>query len=199
MSTDPKPQSKKDDIIMASIEIFANEGFDRPTMDSIATRASVSKRTLYKYFPNKNALLDDILMYLINQKQSVLNFTYNDDEDLFVQLERIITQKTEHILYPSNLKLARIILSEALKGEGLLKDKLEAVLKTEKVTLEWIEKAQKANKLTIEEQPLEILDFLGELINGVIFFPILFGKKEQATQQEIESVASMFLHQKGKS
>jgi len=199
MSTDSKPQSKKDDIIMASIEIFANEGFDRPTMDSIATRASVSKRTLYKYFPNKNALLDDILMYLINQKQSVLNFTYNDDEDLFVQLERIITQKTEHILYPSNLKLARIILSEALKGEGLLKDKLEAVLKTEKITLDWIEKAQKANKLTTEEQPLEILDFLGELINGVIFFPILFGKKEEATQEEIESVASMFLHQKGKN
>ena len=197
MSPEVKQMSKKEEIISASIEIFVNEGFDRPTMDSIASRAGVSKRTLYKYFPNKHALLDDILIQLVDEKQSGLDFKYSKEEDILIQVQGIIKHKTDHILCPSNLKLAKIILSEALKGEGFLKDMLEEVLKTEKVTLEWIQHAQDDGKLSKEEEPLIVLDFLNELVNGIIFFPILFGKKDNVTDKEIEDVAKMFLFLKG--
>ncbi|MBC76050.1 MAG: hypothetical protein CME64_08530 [Halobacteriovoraceae bacterium] len=196
MSSEIKQLSKKEEIISASIEIFVNEGFDRPTMDSIASRAKVSKRTLYKYFSNKHALLDEIIFRLVDEKHSSLNFKYSKDEDILLQIQNIIKHKTDHLLCPSNLKLAKIILSEALKGEGFLKDMLEEVLRTERVTLEWIKQAQEDQKL-LKEEPLVILDFLNELVNGIIFFPILFGKKDQVTKKEIEDVSRMFLFLKG--
>ena len=74
--------TKKQDILLASIEIFVNEGFDRPTMDSIATRANVSKRTLYKHYPSKRSLLDSILIHLISNNQKALEFNFKKTDSL---------------------------------------------------------------------------------------------------------------------
>lgn len=39
-------------------ELFGSRGYERVTMEQVAQRAGVSKRTLYKYFPAKEALLE---------------------------------------------------------------------------------------------------------------------------------------------
>lgn len=44
------------------LEIFFREGVSSQTMEGIADKAGVSKRTLYKYFPNKDHLIDSVLM-----------------------------------------------------------------------------------------------------------------------------------------
>lgn len=41
--------------------LFRAQGYSRVTMEQIADRAGVSKRTLYKYFPVKEALLERML------------------------------------------------------------------------------------------------------------------------------------------
>lgn len=186
--------TKKDDIVQATIEIFVNEGFDRPSMDSIASRANVSKRTLYKHFPSKRSLLDEILLFLIGQKQNALNFTYDSEQSAQDQLIKIVSDKAHLILCPNNIKLAKIIMSEFLKDEGFLKGHIETVLKSETTTLTWIEEAQKAGKIKNDQSPLEMLEFLNELVNGLIFFPVLFGKKENFSNNEIQNIVKMFLH-----
>jgi len=44
------------------IEIFFREGVSSQTMEGVADKAGVSKRTLYKYFPNKEQLIDSVIM-----------------------------------------------------------------------------------------------------------------------------------------
>lgn len=41
--------------------LFESEGYERVTMEQVASQAKVSKRTLYKYFPVKEALLESVL------------------------------------------------------------------------------------------------------------------------------------------
>lgn len=192
-----KRENKKEDILKASLDIFVNEGFDRPSMDSIASRANVSKRTLYKHFPNKHALLNEILIKLINQSQSEFSFTFHPDRNIAVQLQDVVDQKVGKITCPSNLMLAKIILSEFLKDKGILKEMIEEVLKNETATLRWIQAAQKAKALTKDASPLELLERLNELINGIFFFPILFGKKDRISPREVEELVKMFLHVNG--
>jgi AcrR family transcriptional regulator len=48
-------------ILDATIELLAEVGFDRMTMDTVALRAKASKATIYRYWPDKTALVLDAL------------------------------------------------------------------------------------------------------------------------------------------
>jgi AcrR family transcriptional regulator len=43
-------------ILQATLELIAEVGFDRMTMDNVATRAKASKATIYRRWPDKTAL-----------------------------------------------------------------------------------------------------------------------------------------------
>lgn len=44
-------------IITAAVELFKAQGYAQTTIDDIATEAEISRRTLFNYFPSKEALL----------------------------------------------------------------------------------------------------------------------------------------------
>lgn len=48
---------KRAAILAAARELFVAEGFERTSVDAVAARAGVSKRTVYDYFGDKRALL----------------------------------------------------------------------------------------------------------------------------------------------
>lgn len=48
---------KRSAILSAARELFLTDGFDRSSVDAVAARAGVSKRTLYDYFGDKQTLL----------------------------------------------------------------------------------------------------------------------------------------------
>jgi len=50
----------RDKILEKSNELFLNLGFKSVTMDEIASALGISKKTLYKYFSNKTALIDAV-------------------------------------------------------------------------------------------------------------------------------------------
>ena len=43
--------------MQAATELFLDAGYGAVSMDAIACRARVSKRTVYSYFPGKDAIL----------------------------------------------------------------------------------------------------------------------------------------------
>lgn len=49
-------------IVQAAIDVFTTRGFDAATMDEVAQRVGVSKAALYRYFPSKNALLEEVFV-----------------------------------------------------------------------------------------------------------------------------------------
>jgi AcrR family transcriptional regulator len=58
--TDHERQQKVDAIIQAAQSLFIAEGFPSVSMRKIAAKAGMGTMTLYKYFPNKNAILHHI-------------------------------------------------------------------------------------------------------------------------------------------
>lgn len=44
-------------IIEAAVELFKSRGYNQITMDDIAEKAEISRKTLFNYFPSKESLL----------------------------------------------------------------------------------------------------------------------------------------------
>ncbi|MGB1042007.1 MAG: TetR/AcrR family transcriptional regulator [Tenacibaculum sp.] len=73
----------KDKILEKAGEMFLNYGFKSVTMDDIASKLAISKKTLYKYFSNKADLvdasieavqkaIDDTIMFIKEQKYNAI-------------------------------------------------------------------------------------------------------------------------------
>ncbi|MFE7440238.1 TetR/AcrR family transcriptional regulator [Streptomyces chartreusis] len=73
---------KRAAILSAARELFLADGFDRSSVDAVAARAEVSKRTVYDYFGDKQTLLqavvDSVGQSLITTIRRTLDDTLTD-------------------------------------------------------------------------------------------------------------------------
>lgn len=53
--------ARRDAILSAALQVFAEHGFEAARLDEVATRAGVAKGTLYLYFRDKTALFEDLV------------------------------------------------------------------------------------------------------------------------------------------
>lgn len=49
-----------DDILTATLDLLEEDGVDKMTMTAIAAKAGLSKAAIYRYFPNKSALIGEL-------------------------------------------------------------------------------------------------------------------------------------------
>ncbi|WP_299395012.1 TetR/AcrR family transcriptional regulator [Pelagibius sp.] len=56
------PSPKQQAIVAAAAELFLHQGYGAVSMDAIAAKAEVSKRTVYSHFPGKDALFAAVMM-----------------------------------------------------------------------------------------------------------------------------------------
>lgn len=69
-------QSKKADIqarvVQCALQLFRENGIDATTMETIADVAGITKRTLYRYFPNKEAIASAYWLGNVREKTAML-------------------------------------------------------------------------------------------------------------------------------
>ena len=73
-------QQKVDDILKAAKKVFFKKGFLKTTMDEIAYEASLSKPTIYKFFPTKEDLYFSLVIPVIKE-------CLHDMEEINLQLQ----------------------------------------------------------------------------------------------------------------
>ncbi|MFF0526820.1 TetR/AcrR family transcriptional regulator [Nocardia amikacinitolerans] len=110
--------SKRAAILSAARELFLADGFDRSSVDAVATRAGVSKRTVYDYFGDKQTLLqavvDTVGQSLITTIRRTLDDTLTDlaetadlEEALVTFSMRIATEMLGSAEYATLQRLVR--------------------------------------------------------------------------------------------
>ncbi|MFE0257468.1 TetR/AcrR family transcriptional regulator [Streptomyces sp. NPDC059010] len=109
---------KRAAILTAARELFLADGFDRTSVDAVAARAGVSKRTVYDYFGDKQTLLravaDGVGQSLITTIRRILDDTLTDPteaadlEDVLVTFSmRIATDMLGSAEYATLQRLVR--------------------------------------------------------------------------------------------
>jgi hypothetical protein len=71
-----KKESLREKIIQTSIDMFFDKGFDQTTVEDIACKLEISKRTFFRYFPAK----EDVVLSLYDNL--VPNTYVNNEKDL---------------------------------------------------------------------------------------------------------------------
>jgi len=82
--------SDKDKILFFTHAKFIQEGFYKTTMDEIARDLQMSKKTIYKYFPSKNELLEAVCDMRIDLMQTKMNEIIESDDDSVTKFIRIL-------------------------------------------------------------------------------------------------------------
>ena len=57
MSTPLNKETKKRDIAIAAMSVFADRGFEAASMNQVAKEAGIGKGTIYEYYPSKEELI----------------------------------------------------------------------------------------------------------------------------------------------
>lgn len=176
---------KTKQIIAAATQEFISKGYDASTMSQISETAEVSKRTLYKYFKNKEDLLIGIVDQLLEEFSKGEDIPFS--EEIFSeQLATIVDEKIVLITDPQYMKLAKLVLGQLMKANFLEDRHLESMQKTEGRFAKWIEQGQDIGKVNKEHDSQEIASQIFSVIKGQLFYPVLFGFKT-ISNEDIET------------
>ena len=183
-------------IVGAAIEEFLAAGYDATSMDRIAARANVSKRTVYNHFPSKEALFAAILHQLWDASQSSDAPAYNADQPLRAQLLDLLGRKLRLLNDESFLALARVAIAAGIHSAERARDMVARLGEREEDLTVWIRAAAADGRLKTDD-PLFAALQLQALVKAFAFWPqVTMGQaplSEREQKQVAESAADMFL------
>lgn len=91
-------KNKKEHILNLAGEQFFNHGFSKVTTDELAAELGMSKKTIYKYFPSKERLLEEVVdVNLARMKTGAEKIIYDDDMEFVPKLETLLTFVARHV------------------------------------------------------------------------------------------------------
>jgi AcrR family transcriptional regulator len=91
-------QEEKKRIIEFSQKKFFREGFYKTTIEEIARELTISKNTIYKYFPNKEALVRETTRYLITIIKASIMHILHSKGNAIDKLIRIMDFMGEYVM-----------------------------------------------------------------------------------------------------
>jgi AcrR family transcriptional regulator len=104
-------ERNRERILTAAAELFAEQGLD-VGVDDIARRAGVGMGTLYRRFPNKEALVDEILLSVVERSRSVAEVALATcepgDELRWFVVNSIDSAMIQHVFLSSQMWTGRI-------------------------------------------------------------------------------------------
>jgi TetR/AcrR family transcriptional repressor of mexJK operon len=121
MTVEPTPRAsaKREQIRAAAQQLFLRHGFEATTMDAITATAGISKQTLYRYYPGKEALFADILDALTLRRGQEVAWPPPEalhiasHADLVAALTWLAHDIINDTMHPALIALLRVLIAEA--------------------------------------------------------------------------------------
>lgn len=114
-------ERRKEEIINAAEKLFFNSSYDKISMDDISKRSEFSKRTVYKYFTNKEELFAAIafkgLTYLVDLIKNSIDEKQLTFTNLQIIAQAFVNLQKSNLNYPKAIcYLLTIITKNEVKG-----------------------------------------------------------------------------------
>lgn len=199
MSTPPPrlTDRKREAIVQAAIDEFGDHGFEVTSMDRIAARAEVSKRTVYNHFPSKEELFAEIMQRLWSRAGESPDDPYCPTVGLREQLRELLQAKMATLSDPNFIGLARIAIGATVHSPDRAKVWVTRLNQREETFSAWVRAAQKDGRIKPVD-PGFAASQLHALMKTFAFWPqvtlnepLLPAEKQAAV---IEGALEMFLN-----
>ncbi|WP_246363996.1 TetR/AcrR family transcriptional regulator [Halobacillus locisalis] len=110
---------KRDNILDSALTLFAERGFDATTIPMIAKDANVGAGTIYRYFENKEVLVNTLFQYYVQVFTELLKKDFPEHHSIREQFHHLFqrmirfTDEQEHALYFIKTHNAAYFLDDA--------------------------------------------------------------------------------------
>ena len=148
---------KEEQIIQTAKELFTKYGYKRVSMDEIAKKANVTKKTIYRYFKSK----EELLKYYINQEilnmKEIIEKTEDHNISYFDNVHNVIYNL---LVYKTKSDFLKILTRESIDFENQII--LENLKKLDKEIMNYISERLKdaIDKGYIINVDVEIVSFV---------------------------------------
>jgi TetR/AcrR family transcriptional regulator, regulator of autoinduction and epiphytic fitness len=159
-------------ILEAAVAEFRASGYEATSMDRIAARADVSKRTVYNHFPSKEVLFVRILEEMFDRGVGGPDVAYRADKPLRAQLLELVRQKLKLLHDPHFVDLARVAIAAGIQRPDLARDMLARLGDREEGLTTWVRAAAADRRLKTDDPQFAALQLQG-LIKSLAFWPQL--------------------------
>ena len=182
---DPVRHNKRLQIIEAAVKEFQEKGFFAASMDQISNRASVSKRTLYKYFESKDNLFRSIIAELSDRISVTMALEYDPALDIRTQLTNLAMAEGTLLTSPEFMGMCRMLIGESFRSPELVASMQVKIDKTSSV-IAFLKAADAHGTLQVEKPEAAAEEFLA-LIKSKAFWPVVFGA-DVVSQSEMDDI-----------
>jgi TetR/AcrR family transcriptional repressor of mexJK operon len=114
--TREQAEARHEELLDAALDLFLEHGFELTTIEMVATRVSMTRRTVYARYADKAALFRAAVQRAIERQivpQDVL--AGFDKGDLAATLESVGRLRISQVMTPNGLRLQRIINTESYR------------------------------------------------------------------------------------
>jgi AcrR family transcriptional regulator len=186
-----RPQVRPDEetlavILDAARGEFSSSGYATTNMESVARRAGVSTKTLYRLVPNKATLFETMITDRMNRFASAVRLKACDGSDIEGSLREALLACGELLLDSEVIALLRMMLSENEQFPDIAETFYQkAIRRTESTLANWV-KTQAERGLIEINNPTEAA---GMLLGMLAFQPqraVMFGHAPAPGRKELE-------------
>jgi len=197
-----RPQLRPDEETRAIIHevarhVFAESGFAATSMETVAKRAGVSTKTLYRLIPNKAALFEGMVTDRLDRFLLSVDLRSSGHADIEDALIAALLACTDLVLDPEVVALQQIMLQEGCRFPDIAQTFYRNGIQRSQTTLaNWLRAQQQRGLITLDNAD----DAAGMLLGMVASAPrraTIFGGEALPSRQEIErrvrTCAAIFL------
>lgn len=185
----PLSRKKYFAILEAARHVFLEHGFSSSSVDVIAEKANVSKRTVYKHFEDKNSLFAAAVQMLCEEVvPASLEELQTDTTDPRETLTRIGVHFLTKIYTPEQIALFRIVVSEARRFPELGEMMYKRVIRSERFVQSYLEDLQRSGGIELPCADIAPGQFFG-LLKTNAQMSLLLGRREKFSHREIRKIS----------
>ena len=186
---------RRQEILIAAMELFAKKGFRGTTTRDLATQADVNEAIIFRHFNNKEELYTAILEHKAAEAQDSRMEELerlardNNDEELFMTLGRTILERHE-----KDTTFLRLLLFSALEGHEL-SEMFVASMSARKTFMNYIQKRMDDGAFRPMNPTLAARALFGMFASFVMWQEIFGFKNTQPHDREevVRTFVSIFL------
>jgi len=119
MSDEETKESPKCRILSAARELFFSKGVSAVTTDMLVKKAKTSKMTLYKYFANKDDILEKVVAEDVSRIFAPLQTNINDAQSYSQVVFEFFKNLVDIIFNPEIVRFDQMMVSQALSHKNL--------------------------------------------------------------------------------
>jgi AcrR family transcriptional regulator len=185
-----KKKDVREKIIAAAVELFAHNGYANTTMEQIAEAADVARKTLYNYFPVKEAIADaharNVSLLMAEKNLVMIQGLPDTRSRLVAALNNVYTW------VEANPELAAIAIGYRLKNFCAESEEHPELTGTQRVMDEIIRRGQEAGEIRSDISIKMVVIYL-DALRGSTFFEWLKDRSKFKLRMEIVKIVDMIL------